>query len=207
MDFQQLLEKYKPFLKQHYLPIALGLLGLILIGYGLLSILGSSHSPADVVFEAGSEDASESAQTMLVDVSGAVEKPGVYRLEGDARLHDALIAASGLSFDADREWVAKHINLAAKLSDGTKVYVPRVGENVTSASVKGITSNTGTSTTGLTNINTASEGELEGLPGIGPVTAKKIVENRPYAAVDDLFTKKVVGSKVFSQIKDKITVY
>lgn len=206
MDFQELLKQYKPFLKQHYLPMALGLLGFILLAYGLLSMLGSSSSPADVVFDAGSEDASESAQTMLVDVSGAVVAPGVYRLTADARIHDALIAASGLSFEADREWIAKNLNLAAKLTDGAKVYVPRQGE-VRSGSLASPAGKVGGVSSGFININTASEGELESLPGIGPVTAKKIVENRPYAAVDDLFTKKIVGSKVFSQIKDKITVY
>ena len=59
----------------------------------------------------------------------------------------------------------------------------------------------------LVDINTGSQSQLEALPGIGPVTASKIIAGRPYNSVDELLSKKIVGSKVFNQIKDKITVY
>lgn len=204
MDFQQLLEKYKPFLLQHWLPITLGCIGLLLIVYGLIASLGSSSSP-DIVFEEGSEEEVKKLE-MYVDVAGAVEKPGVYRLHGDARLKDALVAASGMSFEADREWVAKNLNLAAKLTDGGKIYVPRVGEGSRQKTEDGGGNVQGTSG-GLININSASVNELDRLPGVGPVTARKIIEGRPYGSVEDLSTKKVVGNKVFSEIKDMVSVY
>lgn len=202
---QQALDKYIPLLKQYFLPFGLGLFGLIFLVYGLIALLGSSASSKDVVFEVGSE-ATESAKVkeIIVDIAGAVLKPGVYRLPFDARVQDALIAAGGLSEAADRGWVAKNLNLALKLRDGVKIYIPGSGESITRSASSGQASELSSS---LININTASEGELDTLPGIGPVTAAKIINGRPYESVEDLLNKKIVGSKVFEQIKEKITVY
>ena len=61
--------------------------------------------------------------------------------------------------------------------------------------------------TKMVNINTASETELDALPGVGPVTAQKIISNRPYQKIDDLVSKKAVGASVFSKIKDQISIY
>lgn len=209
MDFQLLLEKYRPLLSQYWLPITLALFGLMFLVYGLMVLLGGFSSSKDIVFEAGGE-ATESAKVkeIIVDVSGAVLKPGVYRLPFDARVQDALVAAGGLSEAADRGWVAKNLNLALKLKDGTKIYIPSSGESTTRSASSGQASTTGsTGGTGLININTASEGELDSLPGIGPITAQKIINARPFDSVEDLLNKKIVGSKVFEQIKEKITVY
>lgn len=205
MDFQLSLEKYRPLLSQYWLPIALALFGLMFLVYGLIALLGSSSSSNDVVFETSSS-ATESAKVkeIIIDVAGAVLKPGVYRLSFDSRVQDALVAAGGLSEAADREWLAKNLNLALKLKDGVKIYIPPLR----SESFAGQASTVGSITTeSLININTVSEGELDSLPGIGPVTAQKIINARPYEAIEDLLNKKIVGSKVFEQIKEKITVY
>jgi competence protein ComEA len=61
-------------------------------------------------------------------------------------------------------------------------------------------------TGGLVDVNNASESELDSLPGVGPVTAAKIIENRPYQTIDELVVKKAVGDSLFGKIKDKITV-
>lgn len=205
MDFQLPLEKYRPLLSQYWLPIALALVGLMFLVYGLIALLGGSSSSKDIMFEAGSE-ATESAKfkEIIVDVSGAVLKPGVYHLAFDSRVQDALVAAGGLSESADREWVAKNLNLALKLKDGVKIYIPSLGENITRSASPG---QAGELSSSLININTASEGELDTLPGIGPVTAQKIINARPYETIEDLLNKKIVGSKVFEQIREKITVY
>ena len=211
MDSQQFLERYLPFLKQHWLPLGLGLLGLIFLVYGLIALFGSSSSSSDVVFEAGSE-ASESAKVnkeIFIDVSGAVVKPGVYRFNSDSRVQDALVAAGGLSAEANRDWAAKNLNLAAKLRDGGKLYIPDLNESGIKSQESGGTlgGEVAGVTTGLININTASTSELDTLPGVGPVTAQKIINARPYEAIEDLLSKKIVGSKVFEQIKEKIAVY
>lgn len=203
MDYQQLLERYKPLLRQHWLPITLGLSGLLLIGYGLISFLGSSSTGSDVVFEQASESEEGLGKDITVDIEGAVVKPGVYTLASGSRIQNLLIAAGGLSLQADREWVAKSLNLAAKLSDGAKVYIPEVGSQKSQVSVgtQQVTSS------GLININTASEGELDTLPGVGPVIAQKIIQGRPYGSVEELVAKKILSNKVFLQVKEKVTVY
>jgi len=217
MDYQELLVKYSPIVKKNILPLALGFLGLMFLGYGLIALLGLSDSSKDVVFEpqddsvlsSQSSSSATSDRQLVVDVEGAVLKPGVHNVPSDSRLQDALIAAGGLSSDADRDWVTKNLNLAVKVTDGTKIYIPRMGEDT-----KGIMGGTGT--TGITgsegsfsqiNINTASEEILDSLPGVGPVTAQKIINGRPYSSIDELLSRKIVGSKVFEQIKEKISVY
>lgn len=205
MDTNELISKYSPLLKKHWLPLSLGALGMIFFAYGLIGLFVSSKSASDdITFEANAEPSE--AKTIFIDIEGAVVRPGLYKLPADSRIQDSLVAAGGLSASADREHIAKNINLATKLSDGAKIYIPLVGEAVTESSVLNASSQFGT-VGGLININTSSQTQLEALPGIGPVTAQKIITARPYGSIDDLLSKKIVGSKVFSQIKDKISVY
>ena len=126
--------------------------------------------------------------------------PGVYELEGGKRINDALVAAGGLAAGADREWVEKNINRSSLLIDGQKIYIPRQQQKQLGGQAAEVKSN-------LININTASESQLDTLSGIGPVTAGKIINNRPYSQIEELTSKKVVSQKVFDQIKDKITAY
>src|SRR5437773_966790 len=110
---------------------------------------------------------------VIVDVVGAVAHPGVYRLPAGARVLDALLAAGGMTGDAD----LAALNKAAPLRDGMRIYVPRPGEQVPAGGL-GSTAET------KVDINHASAAEIEALPGIGPSTAAKIVrsrETRPYA--------------------------
>lgn len=209
MDFPEPLKKWEPFIKQNLLVVILGTLGLTFLIYGLIALFASSGSSKEIIFEAGNNGLS-SQEKIAVDVEGAVIKPGVYSLASNSRLQDALIMAGGLSDQADREWVAKNLNLATKLIDGSKIYIPKIGESIKSSKgITGITSNGKTidQASGLINVNSASLEELDTLPGIGPVTAEKIISNRPYISIEELLNKKVVGSKVFEQIKEKISVY
>ena len=119
MDSPTFLDNFYPIFKQHWLTITLGALGLIFLVYGLIVLLGSSSSSKDVIFESGNEAvlSSESSsksldRQIIVDVEGAVLKPGVHNVPTDSRIQDALIAAGGFSLDADREWVTKNLNLA-----------------------------------------------------------------------------------------------
>lgn len=190
--------------KQNWLVAILGGVGLALILTGLVSTLVSSSQPKDIIFDKIT-DATASAR-IFIDVQGAVVSPGVYELKQDSRVQDVLILAGGLSSLADRDWVSKNLNLARKVADGTKIYVPRAGESV-SQNISGSENQIIGVSEGLVNINTASLGELDKLPGIGPVTGQKIIDNRPYSETGELLTKKAVGKKVFEQIKEKITVY
>lgn len=196
-------DKLLTFVKNNFLIVGLLSLGVILIGIGLIQMTAATG--AEVKFEKGAEVAgAETSQntTIKVDVEGEVIKPGVYELESDARVQDGLIAAGGLSSHADRN----ALNLAAKLADGMKIYVPAVGEEMSTTSIMGITSTTGEIQGGLISINSGSQSQLEELPGIGPVTALKIINARPYGSIEELVSKKAVGEKTFEKIRDLITL-
>lgn len=223
MDFSDFRDKYEPVLKQYWLPIVLGVIGIVFLLYGLMSSVSHKTQKGDILSEGSSVEAESHVAgakakepEIVLDVEGAVLKPGVYKLPKDARIQDALIAAGGLSEKADRDKVAKGLNLATKVVDGGKIYIPVIGDTTTVASgnVSSIQAasmslgqdSNGTSNTGLININTASASELDGLPGVGPVTSAKIISNRPYGSIQELQGKKVVSSSVFGKIKDKISV-
>lgn len=210
----ELKENLLPFIKEHAIALVFGIIGVICLGYGFLNL---SHPQAsdDPQFQNLSPSSDSVAQVTIapkhitIDVEGAVEKPGVYKISTDARIQDALIAAGGLAQDADRHQISQNLNMASPLTDGAKLYIPAVGEQmVTSGSTSSNSSGSvqGAST-GPVNINQASEEQLDALPGIGPVTAQKIISNRPYAITQDLLNKKVVGAGEFAKIKDQVTVY
>lgn len=207
METQLLLEKFIPILRKYWIPIMFGVLGLILLVYGLIGLAASKSSDEIILEKAGNNENQINQKKMIIDIEGAVISPGVYELPEDSRIKDIVVKAGGLSQNADRTWFAKNINLAAKLADGTKLYIPFEGEIVklspqtdTGTNVEGMTS-------GLININTASESQLDALPGVGPVTVSKIIQNRPYQTIDELVSRKAMGSKVFENIKDQIVTY
>ncbi len=221
MEFQAALERLTPLLKRFWLPLIFATLGLIFFVYGLIWLIGSKSSENEVVFEDSLEasQSQKSSQKIMVDIEGAVQRPGVYSLAIDARIQDALVASGGLSSSADREWISKNLNLAVKLTDGAKIYIPLQGD-VPSGTSQGdalqtplrqgfegqVGSSIGTSSEQI-NINSASQSQLEALPGIGPVTAGKIINGRPYSSIDELLSKKIVGKSVFEKIKEKISIY
>lgn len=208
----EFLEKYKELVKKNLLVLALGLVGMILFGYGLISLLlASKGSGEDIVFEANEDNSGNTSDSVkrekiTVDIEGGVVNPGVYHLPFNSRIQDAISISGGLSDSADREFIAKNINLAVKLPDGAKIYIPKIGEATTNTTVMGAFSTLDIFETKI-NINSASEQELDSLPGIGPVTSQKILNGRPYSSIDELLSKKIVGEKVFGQIMGKIGVY
>ena len=134
---------------------------------------------------------------IVVDVAGAVAKPGVYRLVAGSRIVDALIAAGGMTGEAD----LAALNKAAPVRDGQRIYVPRPGETVPAGSA-------GSDAQLKIDVNHATAGELEALPGIGPTTAARIVRSRgghPFTRIEELQTRGLVTARVFADIKDLIT--
>jgi len=185
--------------RKNIFPLGIGFIGLLLILGGLSQAYFERSKAPELVFE---EAAESTDSEFIVDVEGAVMNPRVYELASNSRTVDALAAAGGLSSEADREYVEKNINLAGKISDGLKIYIPRVGEDIL----------TGTSTTEVgsggpvININTASSSDLETLPGIGDVTAQKIIEGRPYVSVEDLLNNKILGQATYEKVKDLVAL-
>lgn len=144
---------------------------------------------------------------VVVYVSGAVQKPGVYTLSGSARVADALIAAGGLLPEAD----PNAVNQALPLWDGEQVNVPRMGETPVVSPPQGIgESRGGVAIHGigveLVNINTATVAELDTLPGIGPSLAEAIIANRPYSSLDDLDRVPGIGPAKLDDLRDRVTV-
>ena len=174
---------------------------LLAIGAGIFLFRSSSSDKGEIeIISADSQ--SQSGAKIVVHVDGAVAKPGVYELVSDARVSDAVSAAGNLAIDADMV----KVNLAAKVSDGQKIYIQRIGESATQ-NISGSAGQQAGVSESLVNINTATESQLDTLPGIGPVTAQKIIASRPYSSPEELLTKKAVGQSVYGKIKDQITVY
>ncbi len=144
------------------------------------------------------------AEALIVYVSGAVIAPDVYRLPIGARIKDVIVAAGGLSADADPD----AINLAAHIADAQQIKVPRRGEVAAQAS--GIPQATTAADGALINLNTASAAELDTLPGIGLAIAERIIEyrgtNGPFKSVDDLRNIKGIGTALFEKIAPLVTV-
>lgn len=213
-------ELIREFIKTNKLIVVIIVVGVLLCGVGLVQYFASNQDRAEVKFMAGSDSnraevkgASDSLKKVAVDVAGQVQKPGVYMLPEGSRLQDALIAAGGVTQEADREYMAKRLNLAQKIIDGGKMYIPSVGEaSIVQAPNSGSNNPTDTTVIGLDtgteliNMNSADEKTLDTLPKVGPVTAKKIIDNRPYGAKEELVSRKVMTQKTFDGLKDMIVV-
>ncbi|NLT72675.1 MAG: ComEA family DNA-binding protein [Chloroflexi bacterium] len=198
--------------------IYLGLLLLTIAGVWILYKRSPSPEPIEIeqgalYEEPGAATPSRPPEPMTVHVVGAVREPGVYVLNWDARVVDAVRAAGGLTEQADAEM----INLAERLSDGQQVRIPALGADP----MPTLTRYPGTAGdrlgaglnldgSGLLNINSAGAAELATLPGIGPVLAERIVayrsENGPFRAVDDIIDVSGIGNAIYADIRELITV-
>lgn len=143
------------------------------------------------------EKSEKKDELLIVHVSGSVKRAGVYQLEKDKRIIDAIDKAGGLLEDADSD----AINLAEKIKDGMKIYVPKKGEKPTAgADLK---------SQSYIDLNLATKEELMTLPGVGEKTADKIVayrEAQPFEKVDDLLKVSGFGKKKMESLKGLISV-
>lgn len=176
--------------------LVLAVPALAALGAGMgLAMRPGEPEPVVEVAEATAEPSAPAF--VVVDVAGAVSRPGIVRLPAGARVIDALLAAGGMTADAD----GAALNKAALLRDGTRVYVPRPGEAAPAESAATVAA-------AAIDINRASTAELETLPGIGPATAARIVrsrETKPFARVEELQTRGLVSARVFADIRDLVT--
>ncbi|MGB2758277.1 MAG: helix-hairpin-helix domain-containing protein [Acidimicrobiia bacterium] len=163
----------------------------------------------------GTKDA---PQSVIVHIAGAVVTPGVRTVPGTARVADAIAAAGGARPDADLD----RINLAAAVEDGTRIFIPVIGQPIpavvaatggsaSAAGGSGTTGGTGSTSGGaLINLNTATQAELETLPGVGPSLAKAILDQRAsnggFTSIDQLRSVRGIGDKRYGDLADKVTV-
>lgn len=149
-------------------------------------------------------------EPLRVHVAGAVVRPGVYQLDEDSRVEDAVDAAGGFVVEADKN----AINLAAHLEDGERLDIPYVAGFIPdeSSGFVVITEGTPSPLVGeeLVDINTASIEELDKLPGIGLTIAQRIIdyrtENGPFSVIEDIQNVPGIGSATFDEIQNLITV-
>ncbi|MXW98895.1 MAG: hypothetical protein F4Z89_09775 [Acidimicrobiaceae bacterium] len=199
--------------------VVLGLLGVVGAAAGGWWALRSppGPDPAEILPMAGSVEIPVPGPSpmpdpgrIVVDVVGAVVRPGLHELPATSRVADAVEAAGGLTAEADR----MRLNLAEPLIDGARLWVPEVGESA-GPEVVPVTAGTGDgSRAGAAgarlNVNTADAAALEELPGIGPALAVAIVEHRrrsgPFATVDELVEVSGIGPVKLEQIRPLATV-
>lgn len=194
------------------------------------SVAGSARPSASLAAPLGGD--------LVVDIQGAVLRPGVYHLVAGSRVADAIAAAGGYGPRVDANRAGRELNLAAVLHDGDRVLVPSrddpagtgggsggsgggiggSGGGSTGGGSKGgggtggsggSGSSGGGPSGGLVDLNHATASELDALPGVGPVTAQKIIaarEEQPFATIEALRDRKVIGAAAFEKLKDLVTV-
>jgi competence protein ComEA len=176
--------------------LGIGALALIILLAGIVLFFQGRPDATPVVREVVEEGPREK---LKVHVAGAVARPGVYEFPEGKRIIDAIEEAGGTLPDAQPET----LNLAAKLADGQKVFVPKKGEVIpTSAFTPGVENKV--------PLNSATAGQLNELPGIGEVLANRIVEWRQaharFSKLEDLMQVEGIGAKKYEQLRDKITL-
>jgi competence protein ComEA len=132
---------------------------------------------------------------IVVDIAGAVARPGLVRMRDGDRIGDAIEAAGGFGPRVDLAAAGVSLNLAQPLSDGLKVVVPELGAHGAPAADGG---------DGRIDLNAADQAALESLPGIGPVTAGEIIAARsqqPFRSVEELRSRGIVGESVYADIE------
>jgi competence protein ComEA len=144
---------------------------------------------------------------LVVEIVGAVRQPGVYRLAAGSRVGDLLEAGGGFGPRVDTAKAEQELNLAAPLRDGDQIRVPSRDDPATAPVAPGAGGRSAPAS--AVDLNHATQAELEALPGIGPATAGKIIaarEEAPFAAVDELRSRGILGEKTFEKLRDLVTV-
>jgi len=150
-------------------------------------------------------------EQLVVDVAGAVANPGVYNFTSNQIIEDAIQQAGGLTDQADLELLAHTVNRASALQNHGKIYIPIKGEINLSLSDNFVGfSGTNVATVSIVNINTAGSAGLDTLPGIGPITAGRIIDYRNQKGLfkhkEDIMNIEGIGTAKYAKLKDLITV-
>jgi len=210
--------------------LALGAAVLAVVVAGAAILFATRPEPAIGISGAGSPVAESidtggpssmgpaiTAAELVVEVGGAVARPGVYRLIAGSRVGDAVAAAGGYGPRVDAEAADRALNLAAPVRDGDEIHVPARGEAASStgagagsgAGHPAASGGSGGGEGGLIDLNRATAEQLDTLPGVGPATAAKIIaarEERPFTGLDDVGSRKIVGAATLEKIRALVTI-
>lgn len=224
-----LLKSFLPLIRKlklkRYLPeiILLTIATIITIASSVLYLRNTQNGKEEIETSEISSSPAISPNRIFVDVSGAVKKPNIYQINFGARIKEVVDKAGGLSDDADIMFFNRNFNLSRIVSDQEKIYIPSISEINSGAFIQNQrtldyfspTQNSSTTVESvvglqeaetLISVNSATIEELDQLPGVGQVTANKIITNRPYSAIDELLTKKVINKNVFEKIKNLVNL-
>ena len=128
---------------------------------------------------------------IIVDIQGAIKNPGVYKVNTSIRLFELVEKAGGLTDNYDKEYYSKNINPSLKLKDQQKIYIPTVDDRYLD---------------NLVNINSADLDILVNKLVLSSANAKKIIGERPYSNIEELLSKGILSSKIYSQVSYKIRI-
>jgi len=174
----------------------------VALGVGALALLHRPAPPPETTMPRARSEASPATsapEETVVDVSGAVARPGLYRLTAGARVDDAVRAAGGPAGDADLD----RVNLAAKVADGQRVYVPHQGQAAPPDEL-------GAGSDGPLDLNAATLEQLDGLPGVGPATAQAILDYRAahgaFHSINELLRVRGIGDARFAALRARVRV-
>jgi competence protein ComEA len=191
--------------------IAIAAIAIVLAGTtdgGTVRVDGDSVGGTGATADLGQPGSSGAnlSNALVVEIVGAVAKPGVYRLERGARVGDLLRAAGGYGPRVDTARLASELNLAAELTDGGHIRIPSRDDPAGTAGPHDASG--GASAGALVDLNRATQAGLEALPGVGPATATKIItarEEAPFTSVDELRSRGILGEKTFAKLRDLVT--
>jgi competence protein ComEA len=219
--------------------VVAGSIAAVVLAAAAVGIAMTGSSGGGVTVDSAAGDGSGSARPsasaaapvgrdLVVDVQGAVPRPGIHRLIAGSRVADAIAAAGGYGPRVDANRAGRELNLAAVLHDGDRVLVPSrddpSGSGTGGSGGGSAGSGAGTSggggtngsggsgggpSGGLVDLNHATASELDALPGVGPATAQKIITARaeqPFATIEAVRDRKVIGAVAFDKLKDLVTV-
>jgi competence protein ComEA len=194
-----------PISRRRALLAGAALLAVLLFGSRLLSHGGSAAPPPPTLPPPTFATTTAPPTRAVVHVVGAVRRPGLYRLAQGARVADAVARAGGSTRKADLSLV----NLAALVSDGEQVVVPRRGTGAAAGAAAGAGASSASGIPrGPVHLNGATVEQLDALPGVGPVTAQKIVDYRQkhgaFTSVDELDAVSGIGPARLDQLRDLV---
>jgi competence protein ComEA len=207
--------QHAPSVAPRVLAIAAGALICAIVAFVLATGTGTGtvQVEGDSGFGSGlagaSSDGVPGGGELVVEIVGAVRQPGVYRLPRGSRVGDLLTAAGGYGPRVDTSRSEQELNLAAALADGAQIRVPSRDDTSSTGAGTAGTSRGTPSGAAKVDLNHATQAELEALPGIGPATAQKILAARaeaPFATIDELRSRGILGEKTFEKLRDLVTV-
>jgi competence protein ComEA len=193
--------EFQHFFHEYRVPFVFLVASLVCIVSSVLVYTKTLETSDPIQFSSDKQEnsASESAK-LAVDVRGAVMRSGVYYVPSGARIADAIALAGGVSELVDTDLADKMLNYAGFVSDGMKIYVPKK-ENISSEQSQSLTS-----TDAIVSVNTDSSTLLDSLPDIGEITAKKIIDNRPYGSLEELVTKHVFSASLLEKLRSRLSL-